>query len=162
MKYTTDEVVRCEMKNEEAEVCEPEIVEELKEKRGFRHFMRKNGGKIVAVVWYGGMAALTIGGIIKGFKNQKQFENLIREKYGNDSVTEGIFAEGNMKKLWDGNREFEESYKGNFDKVVDFVKGLDMKADENYSISRVVDKGGKISTELVMTRDGGFYHGIQL
>ena len=160
MKYTNENEVK---KIEEVtDVLEPAVIEEPKEERSFKRFMKKNGGKIVAIIFYGGMAALTIGGIIKGAKNQKTFDRLIKEKYGNDSVTEGIFAEGDMKKLWNGNREFEESYKGNFDKVVDFVKGLDMKADENYSISRVVDKGGKLSTELVMTRDGGFYHGIQL
>lgn len=162
MKYMGNEIDETTM-NEYLNVPGPEMeMEEPKEERGFKRFMKKNGGKIVAVVFYGGMAALTIGGIVKGFRNQKNFEHLIKEKYGDDSVTEGIFAEGDMKKLWNGNREFEESYKGNFDKVVDFVKSLDMKADENYSISRVVDKGGKLSTELVMTRDGGFYHGIQL
>ena len=141
---------------------EPIVVEEPKKEGGFKNFLRKNAGKIFGVAFYGGMAALAIGGIVKGYRNQNTFEKLIQQKYNDPSITEGIFAEGNMKKLWDGNRAFEESYKGNFDKVADFVKGLNMRADENYSISRVVDKSGKIAHELVMTRDGGFYHGIQL
>ena len=154
-----------EIKLNEVETKRPEepiVIEEPKKEGGFKNFLRKNAGKIFGVAFYGGMAALAIGGIVKGYRNQNTFEKLIQQKYNDPSITEGIFAEGNMKKLWDGNRAFEESYKGNFDKVADFVKGLNMRADENYSISRVVDKSGKIATELVMTRDGGFYHGIQL
>ena len=147
-----------EIKKEE--VTEPFVIEPAKDEKK-PGFWRRNGAKIIAVTYYTTMAALVIGGIIKGAKNQKTFDRLIKEKYG-ENHTEGCFAEGNLKKLWDGNRAFEESYKGNFDKVADFVKGLDMRADETYSIDRVVDKTGKLVTELVQVRDGGYYHGVTL
>ena len=105
---------------------EPVVIEEPKKEGGFMNFLRKNARPIVGVTWYGGMAVLTIVSIVKGYRNQKTFEKLIQQKYNDPSITEGIFAEGNMKKLWDGNRAFEESYKGNFDKVADFVKGLNL------------------------------------
>ncbi len=137
--------------------CEPDAIEEPK-KGGLRQFVRKNGVKIIVGTYYVLMAAATVGGIVKGARNQKKFDLLIKQKYGENTV-EGKFAEGNLKRLWEGNRAFEESYKGNFDKVADFVKDLDMRADEGYTINRVVDKSGKIVTELMQIRDEGWYHG---
>lgn len=154
-KWNENEI-RFEVEEQE-ETCEPDAIEELK-RGGLRQFVRRNGEKIVVVTYYGLMAAVTIGGIVKGARNQKKFDLLIKEKYG-ANTTEGKFAEGNLKRLWEGNRAFEESYKGNFDKVADFVKDLDMRADESYTINRVVDKSGKIVTELMQIRDEGWYHG---
>lgn len=124
-------------------------------------FWKKHQAEIIAGSYYGVVLLLTCLGVRKSIKNCKLFDNQIKSKYG-QNVTEGCMLNKSLKEMWDGNRKFEEEYKGNFDKVADFVKGLDMRSDELYTIEKCVDKSGKLVTALTQTRDGGWYHGITL
>ena len=138
-------------------VEEPKAKEKAKAK--MKEFWKKNGGMIVT----GAICILGIGGLtayaVHGFKQERDFNDAIRQMYG-PKVREGNILGGPIKKRWAAHKKWEEEgYEDNFNKVMDFVKSMNLKDNEYYSIDNVVGDNGENIIEVMQMLDGGFYHG---
>lgn len=138
-------------------VEEPKAKETVKTK--IKAFWDKNGSKIIV----GGIYTILIGGVaayaVHGFKQERDFNDAIRQMYG-PKVREGNFLGGPIKKRWAAHKKWEEEgYEDNFNKVMDFVKSMNLKNNEYYSIDNVVGDNGENIIEVMQMLDGGFYHG---
>lgn len=154
-----------EMPREFVEECigekpvEREMTRKEKVKAKAKKFWKKNGDKIII----GGFYTLLIGGTalyaIHGYKQERAFNDSIMQMYG-PKVREGNLLGGPIKKRWAAHKKWEEEgYEDNFNKVVDFVKSMNLKDNEYYSIDNVVGDNGENIIEVMQMLDGGFYHG---
>lgn len=142
-----------EVKVEEPMPCE------VKEKRvSLKERVKRNRNKIITGAIYGAYLGALGLITIRGIKQTKAFNRAFSAKYG-ENVSEGcIFGGKDLKALWDQHDKYEEEYKGNFEKIRDAAKGLKLKSGEYYILDRCT-KDGKLVTELVQNRDGGWWHG---
>lgn len=144
---------------EKEPVAAREMTMKEKVKAKAKKFWKKNGDKIII----GGFYTLLIGGTalyaIHGYKQERAFNDSIMQMYG-PKVREGNLLGGPIKKRWAAHKKWEEEgYEDNFNKVVDFVKSMNLKDNEYYSIDNVVGDNGENIIEVMQMLDGGFYHG---